>query len=587
MKKKSQSCRVIFLAGIFIFLFSLVGIRLFYWQILAGEKLNQIAKTQYYFQKEILPLRGEILAADGFPLAVNQKTYQLYSSLPELEEPAEEIAEKLSLFLAIEEETATSAGQEEAEKIKSEKIKEKTAKLKEKLELENLVWVALENKIPEETKNQIENLRLKGLGFEEENIRLYPEASMAAKLLGFVGKNEQGQDTGYFGLEGYYDIELKGRSGLKSLEKDAANIPILIGSSFSQAKKDGQNLVLHLDRTIQFIVENKLKTAIEKYRAKSGSVVIMDPLSGGIIAMAEEPAYEPQKYYKYDKDFFRNSIISDTYEPGSTFKIFVMAAGIDQKAVKPETKCDICSEPLKIDKYTIKTWNDKYHSDSNMVEVLQHSDNLGMVFTARKLGLDNFWKYLQNFGFGQKTKIDLQGEIEAGLRPKKNWSEVDLATASFGQGIAVTAIQMIRAAAAIANNGQLVEPRIVKKIVSGEKTFEIKPKNIRQVIKPETSKTITEMMVAAVENGETSYLKIPGIKIAGKTGTAQIPVAGHYDTEKTIASFIGFAPAEKPKFVMLVKVHEPKSSPWGSETAAPLFFSIAKELFVYYGIQPD
>lgn len=589
MKKKHPSWRALSLAVIFVLLFCLVALRLFYWQVLAGERLNDLAKGQYHFQKEIPALRGEILAADGSPLITNQKAYLLYSSLPNLNQPAEKIASLLAPFLVSEtdSETSFSGDLKIDQTIKKEKVKEEQKDLVAKLELNDMVWIALQHRLPEEVKQKIESLDLKGIGFEEEAVRFYPEASMAAHLLGFVGKDEEGKDIGYSGLEGFYDIELKGRPGLMSLEKDALNEPILIGSFFSQERKDGQSLILHLDRTVQFIVERKLKEAVEKYKAKSGSVVIMNPENGGVVALADYPSFDPKKYYQYDKSLFKNSVISDAYEPGSTFKIFVMAAAIDNKAVKPETKCDICDKPFKIDKYEIKTWDEKYYPNSNMSEVIQHSDNLGMVFTARKLGFEDFWNYLNNFGFGEQTKIDLQGEISASLRQREKWSEVDLVTAAFGQGIATTGIQMIRACAAVANGGKLLEPHVVEKIISGEKTIDIKPKVIRQVIQPKTAKIITEMMVQAVEEGEAKYLKIPGFKIAGKTGTSQIPVAGHYDEEKTIASFIGFAPASKPKFVMLVKLREPGTSPWGSETAAPLFFSISRELLIYYGVQPD
>lgn len=584
MKKKPTSWRLLSLVALFILLFSAILARLFYWQVVDNERLLILAKNQYYSQKAILASRGEIFANDEFPLVSNQRAYLLYASLSELEESKEKISASLSRLLVDEEEIeASGAGRIKALEAK---IKEKEKEFKTKLGLADLEWVILEHKLPEEVKRKTEELGFKGLGFEEEQERFYPEASMAAHLLGFLGKNEAGQDTGYFGLEGFYDIELKGRSGLVTQEASIAKEPILIGGFSSEEKRDGQSLILHLDRSVQFIVEEELKKAIERHKAKSGSVVAMDPQSGGIIALANYPSFDPKKYFKYEKNLFKNPVISDAYEPGSTFKIFVMAAALDSEAVKPETKCDICDGPLKIDKYVIKTWDDKYHPDSDMYEVIQHSDNLGMVFVSRQLDLDTFWNYLRDFGFGEETNIDLQGEIPCPLRSKNKWSEVDMATAAFGQGISVSAIQLVRAAGAIANQGKLMEPHVVKEIISAGERIMIKPKLARQVIEPKTATIIKEMMVQATAKGETKFLNIPGYKIAGKTGTAEIPVAGHYDTEKTIASFIGFAPADNPKFVMLVKLREPESSPWGSETAAPLFFSIAKRLLLYYGIQP-
>lgn len=579
--------RINVLVVAFLFFILLILGRLFYWQVIAAQQAKELAWSQYRSLIEIPAFRGEILASDGFALAGSQKAYLAYASLPQLNRSPEEVADKLApIFLSSFKESrpATDSASEDEEEQLIEEIRKD---LLERLKNPDLVWVALRHKLSKEEKETIENLEIKGLGFKEEETRFYPEASMAAHLLGFTGKDESGQDKGYFGLEGFYDLELKGRPGLIFQERDATNNPILIGSFVNQEKKDGQTLILHLDRAVQFIVEKKLEEAIERFGAKSGSVIIMDPNTGGIIAMAAYPSYDPKFYFKFDKSLFKNPMGADTYEPGSTFKIFSMAAAIDEGAVKPETKCDICHEPFKIDKYTIKTWDEKYHPDSTMTEVIQHSDNLGMVFVSQKVSSDSFWQYLKSFGFGEKTDIDLQEEVTALLKPKNKWSQVDLATASFGQGIVVTGIQMVRAAAVIANGGKLIEPHVVKKIISSQKTIEIKPNVIRQVIKPETAEIIKEMMVNAVEKGEAKWTKISGYKVAGKTGTAQIPIAGHYDEEKTIASFIGFAPVDKPRFVMLVTLREPTSSPWGSETAAPLFFKIAKELLLYYGIQPD
>ena len=263
-----------------------------------------------------------------------------------------------------------------------------------------------------------------------------------------------------------------------------------------------------------------------------------------------------------------------------------MAAALDARAVTPETICETCGGPIQIGGYTIRTWNDVYYPNSTMTEVIVHSDNTGMVFAVRKLGLDTLYEYLVRFGIGEKTGIDLEEESKVELRQKKEWKEIDLATASFGQGIAVTGIQMARIVATIANGGVMLKPQVVHK-VEGEVELELKPKPGKRVLSNETARLLTEMMVTAVEKGEAKWAKPDGYRIAGKTGTAQIPVAGHYDEDKTIVSFVGFAPSENPVFAMLVKLREPQSSPWGSETAAPLWFAIAKDLFYYYGIQPE
>ncbi|MCX6724743.1 MAG: penicillin-binding protein 2, partial [Candidatus Shapirobacteria bacterium] len=295
---------------------------------------------------------------------------------------------------------------------------------------------------------------------------------------------------------------------------------------------------------------------------------------------------DPGKFFAYDKSLYSNPAVALSYEPGSTFKVLVMSAALNEEVVKPETRCDKCDGPRVISDYTIKTWNEKYFPDSTMTEVIQHSDNIGMVFVGEKLGVEKMYSYLQKFGLGQSTGIDLEDEASPKLRPKNEWKLIDLATASFGQGVALTPIQMVRAVAAVANGGKLMKPYLVKQVLSeGEKT-EIQPKIEGEVLRPVTASVMTEMMVNAVDNGESKWAKPKGYRIAGKTGTAQIPVAGHYDQEKTIASFVGFAPADNPQFVMLVLLREPTSSPWGAETAAPLWFDIAKEIFTYYGIRP-
>jgi cell division protein FtsI/penicillin-binding protein 2 len=315
-------------------------------------------------------------------------------------------------------------------------------------------------------------------------------------------------------------------------------------------------------------------------------VIVANPQNGNILAMATYPNYNPSLFTEFSQDLFKNPSVGDTYEPGSTFKLITMAAALDLSLVSPQTKCDICSGPRQISGFEISTWNKKYYPDSTMTEVIQHSDNIGMTFVSQKLGIDKFYEYIKKFGFGEKTKIDLQEESPGFVRDKDEWKQIDLATASFGQGIAVTPIQMVQAIGAIANGGKLISPRIVEKIVEDGKIKNVNETGSRQIISSKTSAQLTEMMVNAVEKGEAQAFVPKGYRIAGKTGTAQIPVSGHYDPNKTIASFIGFAPADKPSFVMLVRFTEPKSSVFGSETAAPTFFSIAKDILSYKAISP-
>jgi len=581
-----SALRIKFLVACFLLIGALVGGRLFYWQVITSEDLAAAAEKQHWISFEVPAKRGEIFALDGFPLVSNEEAFLVFASLPDLSEAPAAIAAKLAPLLAPEPDQqylATGSGLKEEE---WHILKNTEEELKSRLSREDLVWVPLKHKIDRKTRSTIEELEIVGIGFEEEQKRAYPEASSAAHLLGFVGSDINGRDKGYFGLEGFYDLELRGKAGVLRREKDAAGRPILVGEASGEEKRDGRSLALTLDRVVQFIVEEKLKQGLKKYGAMSGSVAIMEPKTGAIMAMTSLPSYDPARFSQFDKELFVNPVVADSFEPGSIFKVLVMAAALDEEVVKPDTRCQQCSGPRNISGYTIRTWNNEYPSNPTMIETIQHSNNVGMVFVGEKLGIEKLVPYLGKFGIGELTEIDLEEETSPPFRPKNEWKQIDLATASFGQGIAVTPIQMVRAVGAIANKGELVKPFLVKKVIGEGEEMIIEPKTVKEVVKPTTARIITEMMVNATDNGEAKWAKPAGFRIAGKTGTSQIPVAGHYDEEKTIASFIGFAPADEPKFVMLVTLREPTSSPWGSETAAPLWFDIAEELFTYFGIQP-
>lgn len=560
--------------------FILVSGRLFFWQILKGKELSSEAKNQYQERSEILAPRGNIFAKDGSYLAAKGDAWLVYASLPSLKDNPRRIAEKLAPFLV---------EKEEAEDESSEKklILLEIDRIVEILERKNIVWVPIKRKVNSQVKKKIEALRISGIGFEKEEERIYPEASLAAHLLGFVGKDRDGDDEGYFGLEGYYNLTLTGKRGFVSQEKDAKGAPIVLGDRKEVGAIGGVDLVTHIDKSVQLTLEKELQKGLERYGAKGASGIIMNPFTGAIVAMASFPSYNPQKYHQFGNEFFKDPSIFMTFEPGSIFKVIVMASALDSGVVDSDTNCDICTGPYKVDKYLIETWNKKYNPNSTMQDVIVNSDNVGMVFVGQKLGSDKLFEYLDRFGIGKETGIDLQGEVTPKLRPNGSWNVVDLATATFGQGIAVTPIQFIRSASAIANGGNLVTPQIVDRIRGFGWEQDIKPQIGPRVISEEAAKKMTSMMIEAAKSGESKWTHLRGFKVAGKTGTAQIPIAGHYDSQKTIASFIGFAPADKPRFVMLVTLREPTSSPWASENAAPLWYAIAKDLFISFGIQPE
>lgn len=569
---------------VIITLAALIVTRLFYWQFIS--KIS--ATNQAAGEGEIPAARGEVFTNDGFGLVVNQQAFLVYAKPKEVKN-VDEVAKTIAPQLISEKYATREADlSDDEKKQKEEEIKAKEEEIQKRLSDKSLFWVQLARKVPLLIKESIETRKIEGLGFEKDEKRYYPEASMAAQLLGFVASDKFGQDIGYFGLEGYYDRSLRGKPGRLGQENDPLGLPILVGKYRPLEAEKGSSLGLSIDRVIQFIVEDKLRKATEKYGAKNGTVIIAQPQTGKILAMATFPTYNPALRLLYDEGLYKNPAVADTYEPGSTFKLITMSAALDQGVVEPNTKCDVCNGPRQIGGFEISTWNKKYYPNSTMTEVIQHSDNIGMTFVSEKLGLDRFYDYILKFGFGKITGIDLQEESGGAIREKNQWREVDLATASFGQGIATTPIQMVQAVSAIANSGKLTTPRVVSKIISSKGEEEVVKSPIKkQVISPKTAAQITEMMVNAVENGEAKAFVPKGYRIAGKTGTAQIPVAGHYDPNKTIASFIGFAPADDPKFVMLVLFTEPSASIFGSETAAPVFFDISKEIFNYLGIPPS
>jgi len=555
--------RYTFVFTFLILLFVLIIGRLFYWQVVKAEMLSELAQSQYSGLIKVSPKRGEIKTSDGFPIATNKVSYLLFINPTEIKDKNQTIL-MLSSLLDI---TKASI----------------SAQL-----LPDRLWVSIKSGIDAKKKEEIEKMQLPGVGFEEHYTRFYPEGSVAAHLVGFVGKTESGADKGYVGLESFYDRLLKGKEGYAIELHDALGRPIISKRTPMTSGSDGGNLFLSLDRSVQFLTEQKLKDGIKKYGASGGMIGIMDPQTGNIIAMASSPSFSPQKYWESDESLYKNPFITNTYEPGSTIKPIIMASAMDAGLITPQAKCNICSGPISVSGYELHTWNDKYYKDTNMIEVIQHSDNTGMVFVAQKLGVDRMIEYLTKFGIGKLTDIDLQGETAPSFKPRNAWYDVDLATTGFGQGISITPIELLTAFSVLANGGKLIQPRVVTAFENANGEVLKIPTKIKGIpISEKTAKVMTEILVNAVEKGEAQWTKLKGYRIAGKTGTASIPVKGHYDPNSTITSFIGFAPSQKPKFIMLVILNKPTASIYAAETAAPVFFDIARDLLSYYGIPPS
>lgn len=433
-----------------------------------------------------------------------------------------------------------------------------------------------------------------GLSHSMEAYRYYPENNIGSHLLGFVSLYN-GKKVGNYGLEEFFNEELFGKYGSIKAEKGASGSVVIINDREYNKSKKGSDLLLTIDRSIQYTICNKLEKAIDTYNADSGSVVIVEPKTGAIISMCSFPDFDPNNYNDVDGlEVYNNPAIFSQYEPGSVFKTITLAIALDKGKITPYTtyndKGSIMIEgwnkPIKNADFERKGG----HGVVTMNTVLEESLNTGAIFAMLQVGADIFSEYVQNFGFGEKTGIELGSESAGNIDNllRRNIRKIDAATSSFGQGIAVTPLQMTMSYAAIANKGVLVKPYIVKEIISGDDSLVIQPRTIRQVISEETASQISAMLVNVVDGGHAKKAGVDGYYVGGKTGTAQIPSKqGGYEEYKFIHTFVGMAPIDDPKFVMLVKLDNPKGIKYSSDTAAPLFGEIADFLLRYYQVSKD
>lgn len=433
-------------------------------------------------------------------------------------------------------------------------------------------------------------LKIDGIGFSESSFRFYPEGNIGSNILGFVGYMGDKLE-GRYGLEGFFDQELAGSPGSIKIERDAKGYPIIINDREYNKAADGSDLILTINRSIQFMACQKLNEAVERHGADGGSVIILEPDTGAVLAMCSSPDYDGNNFQatKDIKDFTNPAIFSQ-YEPGSIFKVITMAMALDREKVTPQTTYDDTGQVI-ISKYKIENSDHKANGVQTMAEVLEKSLNTGAIFAMRAIGPDLFSEYVKKFGFGEKTGIELEGESKGDIKNliKKPVGELYAATASFGQGLAVTPIQIAAAFLALANNGIMMQPYIVKEIIKpdGEK-IETKPKIVGRVISEKASTILGGMMVNVVENGHGKRAGVKGYYVAGKTGTAQVPAkSGGYQAGAHIGSFAGFAPADNPKFVMLVRIDQPRDVEWAESSAAPLFGELAEYMLNYWQVPKE
>lgn len=583
--------RIRLIPAIFALILVAISFRLFYWQVIKGPDLARAAASQRDSVLQIPAERGTIYSSDGKVLAGNQPGFLLFASPIDMKSDPKKDAQALAAIVY----AAQKEDRDPLVLVKDQILPEISEQgienqIESSLKQKKSSYVPLAHRLTQKYVDQIIGLKIFGLGFDPEPRRFYPEGAMASTTLGFVANSGDNTPQGFYGLEGYYDGELAGQSGLERLERDASGAPILIGSFDLQPPSDGRSIKTTIDRFVQFIVEQKLRDGMQKYGAKNASAIVLDPKTGNILASVTIPNFDPRGFSYFDRQFYVDGIASDTYEPGSTFKSVTMAIGLDIGKVTPTTICPICDKAYHVADHDIETWNNQYFTPGteNMTTVLEHSDNVGASWVSEKIGKDTFYKYTQAFGVGSKTKVDIEGE-QTGVfyDSPKHIAPIDLATMSFGQGFSLTALKMAQIYGAFANGGIMMRPRFVSQILDKSGTITLPTKTVGQPIKPETTATLTTMLEAAVENGEAKRIIPHNYRIAGKTGTAQVPIAGHYDPKKTVASFVGYGPVEDPKFVMLIKYTEPTSSPFAALTAEPTFFDIVKELYPYFGLAPS
>lgn len=530
--------------------------------LLQGDRYSGEFQTVY-------PERGEIYDRNGHLLAGNRTVYEVGVSLKEIRDP-QAMAYALSTYLG----------------LSQEEVMDKLTNSPETWE-----YIVIQDYVGADTVTSMQELlaqmydagdsRLNGLAFKPHFQRSYPEDDLASNVLGFVTRDGRG----YFGIEEKYNDLLAGNPVQVWVPSDpnkATEIPRV---------PNGTNLVLTINRDLQAKVESILDTSLTEYGAQSGTIIIMDPSNGEILAMASTPRMDLNNYSNYfslyDNGSQYNRSIGMAYEPGSVLKVLTMAAALDTGTVRPETTF-VDTGVIEVGGITIRNWNRDSWGQQDMIGCLQHSLNVCMAWLSTQMGMQNFYSYMERFGLGHPTGIDLAGEAMGRLKVPgdTDWYPVDLGTNSFGQGVSVTPLQMLMAVSAIANEGRMVTPHVLYSMLRDGHQYNVPSQYAGSPITAETARTLNEMLAVSLEK-ESSQALLPGYRLAGKTGTAQIPTEYGYDATHTNVSFIGWGPVDDPQFMVYIWLNSPSTSIWSSETAAPVFSEIAEQTVIMLNIPPD
>ena len=535
------------------------------------------ARSQQYPPSAILAGRGSISAFDISSakrrlIVTNDKTYYVYANPKQIIDPSV-VAAKLS-------------------KLTGQDVEE----LVEMLSDNKKSYVVIARGLSKEKSDAAAALKLEGIRVSMEIERKYLKGPMAAHVLGYVGYDGY-ERIGQYGVESYYDDVLNGQnrtqilSGNTTYAAVAKQISSKIGQGGDKDQTDsgeGEDITLTIDPNIQLYIEARLADIIEKFSAAGGTILVQDPKTGAILAMASSPSFDPKSYSSYDVDRFANPATQKIFEPGSSFKVITMAAGLDAGAIRPTTTF-VDKGPIQVGNYTIKNATDKIFGTVSMTQVLEESLNTGSIFAEEKTGDDNFLKYVTSFGFGQKTGIDLAGELAGNISSLYTGRRINFMTASFGQGVAVTPLQLINAFSAVANGGKLMRPYVVSEIVHHDGTVTKKePEVIDVPISEESARDMTLMLTSVVKN-HLLAAKVSGYDIAAKTGTAQIPnpKGGYEAADQVIHNMVGFMPAQNPRVTLLIKIDRPKGVKFSAESISPVFGQISAFLLRYMNVPPS
>ena len=567
-KTSEKNWRINGLAFFVLFIAMTIVGKLYVLQVARHSIYVALAENQHNSTTELEASRGEIFLQDEnqpYPVAVNKELQMAYAVPREMKDLSGAI-EALSSILGLDK-----------------------SFLKNKLSDPNDMFEILKHKLTDEETQKIKDAKISGVYLSGENFRYYPAGELAAQTVGFVGSNGSEQ-KGMYGLEASWQDKLKGISGMRSQEGDSRGRWIPVTDRDVQVAQNGPDLILTINHTVQFEVEKILKETMEKFSADSATAIVMDPKTGKILALANQPSFNPNDFSSTeDISRFSNPAVSEPYESGSVFKAFTEAIGIDDGKINANSTYSdtgVVSEAG----YEIHNSDMKANGVQTMTQVLEKSLNTGVIYIEKLVGNKNFADYVDRFGFGQKSGIDLPGEVPGNTRNLDNpKTTINFFTAAFGQGISVTPIQLAAAYGALANKGTLMKPQIVDELrYSDGHSEKIQPQEVRQVITESSAQQVSQMLRAVVTNGHGKQADVPGYLVGGKTGTAQVAKSGSkgYEVGMNIGSFAGYAPINDPQFVLVVKIVNPKGVEWAESSAAPTFGKIMKFLLEYYKVTP-